>query len=68
MFTLTNEDLKKILGNMDETEIACLPTIYNVVQKIVGVINEKPGRAEIVDMFKSVAVNISLINEMNEKE
>lgn len=51
---------------MDETEKYILPSVYAIMQKIVGVLDENPGRAELVDIFKSIASSISLIIDMNE--
>lgn len=65
-FELPNEDLKKILANLDESEKDVLPTVSAIMQKMVGVIDEEPGRAEFVDILKSIASSISLIIDMNE--
>ena len=65
---LSNEDLEMILANLDESEKECLPVAYRIMQKVVGVINRKHGEAELVDIFKSIAANLSLIQEMNEQK
>ncbi len=65
---LSNEDLEMILANLDESEKEYLPIAYNIMQKIVGVINRKPGEEELVDTFKSIAANLSSIQKMNEQK
>lgn len=65
---LSNEDLEMILANLDESEKECLPVAYSIMQKIVGVINRKPGEAELVDTFKSIAANLSSIQEMKKQK
>ena len=59
MYNLTKEDLERISTNLDETEKDCLPIAYNIMQKIIGILDEPhSGRSEMVDVFKSVATSL----------
>ena len=65
---LSNEDLERIITNLDETEKDGLPIAYNIMQKIVGILNEPySGRSEMVDVFKSVAATLSELFDKNRK-
>ena len=67
MLDLTKEDVERIRINLDETEKNSLPIAYNIMQKIVGVLNEPySGRSELVDVFKTAASLVSEIIKNNE--
>ena len=65
MNNLTNKDLGMILSDLEDSEKECLPFACNIIQKIVGVLMREPGRAKLVDVFRYVSTNLSLLNEMN---
>lgn len=68
MFELTNEDVERIILNLDETEKNSLPIAYSILQKIVGILIEPySGRSEMVDIFRSVASTLSEISEKANK-
>lgn len=68
MFELTNEDVERIILNLDETEKNSLLIAYSILQKIVGILIEPySGRSEMVDIFRSVALTLSKISEKANK-
>ncbi len=63
-FELRKEDIELVSNSLESDEIKCLSQAYQIMQKIVGVINKEPGQADLVDTFKAVAATIDkLISE-----
>lgn len=63
-FELRKEDFELVIKSLESEEIKGLPQAYQVMQKIAGIVNKEPGRADLVDTFKAVAATIDkLISE-----
>jgi len=64
MFELNNEDVERIILNLDGTEKNSLPIACSIFQKIAGILIEPySGRSEMADIFRSVASTLSEISE-----
>ena len=63
MEKLSEEELNEVLTRLDETEKASLRIAYNIMQKIISVVMAKPGRPQLVDVFRNVSATLSEIFE-----